>query len=257
MSSSASPLAELLADLHRALTALGLRWYLFGAQAAILHGVARLTADVDVTVEVAALPNALLVDRLAAAGFELRVPDAEGFVERTRVLPLVHARSRLPLDVVLAGPGLEELFFTRVEERTVGDLPVPVASAEDLVAMKILAGRGKDLDDIAASAHGPSPERVRSTLRLLEQALDRRDLLAEFERLLGQAPRPGRAPEVSSIRPAPRAAMSRPGQPPQPRVASEGRPGCAGTARAPGGHGGRPEPPISIGRELAALRRTS
>jgi hypothetical protein len=186
VSSSASPLAELLADLHRALTSLGLRWYLFGAQAAILYGVARLTADVDVTVDAAALPSAVLVDRLAAAGFELRVLDAERFVERTRVLPLLHTRSRLPLDVVLAGPGLEELFLSRVEERRVGDLRVPVASAEDLIAMKILAGRSKDVDDVATilRARPIDSERVRSTLRLLGQALDRRDLLAEFERLL-------------------------------------------------------------------------
>ena len=197
MSSSASPLAELLADLHRALTALGLRWYLFGAQAAILHGVARLTADVDVTVDVAALPYAVLVDRLAAAGFDLRVPDDEGFVERTRVLPLLHTRSRLPLDVVLAGPGLEELFFTRVEEHRIGDLPVPVAAAEDLVAMKILAGRPKDLDDVAAilRARSVDPERVRSTLRLREQALDRRDLIAELARLLSQSGSP-RGPDA-------------------------------------------------------------
>lgn len=191
MSSSASPLAELLADLDRALAALGLRWYLFGAQAAILHGVARLTADVDVTVEAGALANAVLVDRLALNGFELRVPDAEGFVERTRVLPLVHTRSRLPLDVVLAGPGLEELFFSRAEEQSIGDLRVPVASAEDIVTMKILAGRAKDLDDVAAMlrARPVDPARVRSTLRLLEQALDRRDLIVEFERLLEQTGR--------------------------------------------------------------------
>jgi len=189
VSSPASPLADLLADLHRALSALGLRWYLFGAQAAILHGVARLTADVDVTVEAGTVPNAVLVDQLAAAGFDLRVPDAEGFVERTRVLPLVHRRSRLPLDVVLAGPGLEELFLARVEERRIGDLRVPVACAEDLVAMKILAGRFKDFDDVAAilRVRSPDAERVRSTLRLLEQALDRRDLLPEFERLLEQS----------------------------------------------------------------------
>jgi hypothetical protein len=192
VSSPASPLADLLADLHRAFTALGLRWYLFGAQAAILHGVARLTADVDVTVDAAALSNASLVSALAAAGFELRVADAEDFVERTRVLPLVHVRSRVPLDIVLAGPGLEELFFTRVEERTIGHLTVPVASAEDLIAMKILAGRAKDMDDVIAilRARPIDPDRVRSTLHLLERALDRRDLLAEFDRLLDQTTRP-------------------------------------------------------------------
>ena len=45
-----SPLAELLGGLRDAFEPLGVRWYLFGAQAAILHGAARLSADVDVTV---------------------------------------------------------------------------------------------------------------------------------------------------------------------------------------------------------------
>jgi hypothetical protein len=194
VSSSASSLAELLADLDRALAALGLRWYLFGAQAAILYGVARLTADVDVTVDAGALANAVLVDRLAAAGLELRVPDAAGFADQTRVLPLLHVRSRIPVDVVLAGPGLEELFFSRVEEQSIGDLRVPVASAEDIVTMKILAGRPKDVEDVATilRARPVDPVRVRATLRLLEQALDRRDLVVEFDRLLDQTgpPRP-------------------------------------------------------------------
>lgn len=45
-----SPVADLLADLARGFERLGMRWYLFGAQAAIVYGVARLTADVDATV---------------------------------------------------------------------------------------------------------------------------------------------------------------------------------------------------------------
>ena len=99
MSSSASPLVELLADLDRALAALGLRWYLFGAQAAILHGVARLTADVDITVNLGSHSTTELARTLASAGFELRVTDVEGFVESTRVLPLVHLPSRIPVDI--------------------------------------------------------------------------------------------------------------------------------------------------------------
>jgi hypothetical protein len=56
-----SPIAELFADLHEALSALRVRWYLFGAQAALLYGAARLTADVDVTIF---LPKALTVEAL-------------------------------------------------------------------------------------------------------------------------------------------------------------------------------------------------
>lgn len=188
MPPSTSPVAEVLAALQRALDGAGLRWFLFGAQAAILYGVARLTADVDITVDLGSRPSPELVDILAAGGFDLAVPDADGFVEATRVMPFVHRGSGVPVDVVLAGPGLEEQFLARAERRRVGGASVPVASPEDLIAMKVLAGRARDLDDVAAivTAQGVALDanRVRTVLRLLERALDRADLLAEFERIV-------------------------------------------------------------------------
>ena len=81
-----SPLAELLGALAHVFDRLSLRWYLFGAQAAIVHGAARLTGDVDATV-----------------------------------------------DIVLAGPGLEELFLDRAQEHLVEGVAIPVACAEDIV----------------------------------------------------------------------------------------------------------------------------
>ncbi len=104
--------------------------------------MARLSADVDVTVDLGHRSSALLVGSLAQVGFELRVADIAGFVEATRVLPFVHRSSRIPVDVVLAGPGLEEQFFAAVQERLVGDVRVPVVAAEDLVAMKVAGARG-------------------------------------------------------------------------------------------------------------------
>jgi hypothetical protein len=188
-----SPVADLLADLHAALRRIGARWYLFGAQAAILYGAARLTADVDVTIDPGALPTSTIMDELQRAGFVLRVADAERFVERTRVLPLLHERSGIPCDVVLAGPGIEDLFFERTCVRVVEGLEVPVVAADDLVAMKILAGRPKDLDDVAAIVRaqggGLDLVRARETLGLLEQALDRRDLLPLLETTLARTRR--------------------------------------------------------------------
>ena len=95
--------------------------------------------------------------------------------EANRVLPLVHARTRIPVDVVLAGPGLEELFFARAEQRPIGDVTVPVACAEDVVTMKVLAGRAKDLDDVAAILRAQRGTldlyRARERLRQIERAL--------------------------------------------------------------------------------------
>jgi hypothetical protein len=183
--SETSPVAEALRDLADTLTALGLRWYLFGAQAAILYGVTRLTADVDVTVDLGTRPTNELVTALCRRGFRLRVADVGGFVESTRVVPIQHERTRIPLDIVLAGPGLEELFFARASTQHVADVAVPVACPEDLVAMKILAGRPHDLEDVAAMIRRGHIDLgiVRETLALLERLLDRADLVPELERL--------------------------------------------------------------------------
>jgi len=71
--------------------------------------------------------------------------------------------------------------------------PQPVA---DLLAaltralgrLGVLAGRPSDLDDVAAITHAHRDdldvEKIRGTLRLLEGALDRSDLLGAFERFL-------------------------------------------------------------------------
>jgi hypothetical protein len=181
------PVADLLAALARALGVLGVRWFLFGAQAAILHGAARLSADVDVTID---LGRRTVPDLIAAlAGdFDVRVADPVRFAEETRVLPFVHRLSRMPLDVVLAGPGLEDQFFAGATERLIGAALVPVVGAEDLIAMKVLAGRPTDLEDVAAVARAHRDDldlqKVRATLTVLETALDRRDLLGTLERIV-------------------------------------------------------------------------
>ena len=144
-----SPFVELLADLAGALDSVGAGWYLFGAQAALLHGAARLTADVDITIHLRDADTKALVKALSDAGFQMRV-EGDDFIARTRVLPVVHTATGIPGDLVLAGPGLEELFLERAEIRDLDGVKVPVARAEDIVVMKILAGRPKDLEDVVA-----------------------------------------------------------------------------------------------------------
>jgi hypothetical protein len=184
--STANPLADLLAGLAAAFAALGRRWYLFGAQAVVVWGKPRASADVDVTVEAAPEDSAELVQALATAGFELRLTrGVEEFVARARVLPFLHPGSGIPVDVVLAGPGLEERFLDGAVPVDIGGVSVPVLSAEDLVVTKILAGRPKDLEDV----RGVLAERIdaldlaaiRSTLGELEAALGQSDLLPLFE----------------------------------------------------------------------------
>lgn len=184
--SGPAPLADLFGGLASALAELGSRWYLFGAQAVVLWGRPRLTADVDVTVEVDPTQVPRLLETLAARGFELRLQSGvEAFVSRTRVLPLRHRASELQVDVVLAGPGLEEAFLERAVSVDVEGVAVPVIAPEDLVVTKILAGRPKDLEDVrgilAERRERLDAEAIRATLRLLEEALGQSDLVPLFD----------------------------------------------------------------------------
>jgi hypothetical protein len=184
--SGPAPLAELLGGLASAFAELGSRWYLFGAQAVVLWGRPRLTADVDVTVEIEPARVPRLLEALSARGFELRLRSGvEQFVARTRVLPLRYVLGELQVDVVLAGPGLEEAFLERAVVVDVNGVAVPVLAPEDLVVTKILAGRPKDLEDVrgilAERRDRLDSEAIRATLRLLEEALGQSDLLPRFE----------------------------------------------------------------------------
>jgi hypothetical protein len=164
-------------------------WYLFGAQAVMAFGVPRLSADVDVTLRLAAESREAFVEAMKAAAFELRAPDAE-FVRRTSVLPFVHSATGMPVDVVLAGSGLEDEFLARARPIKVEDVEVPMIDPEDLVIGKILAGRSKDLDDARGlwRIHGGRLDgvRIRRVLHLLEEALAQSDLVHAFEKIQRQ-----------------------------------------------------------------------
>lgn len=181
-------LLETLRALQGVLEQEGLRWYVFGAQAVVVYGQPRLTADLDVTLE-ASLERVLeLMAPLGEHGFETRAAEPWELLHRARVLLLHHRPSGLAVDLVVAGPGLEEEFLAHRRFVDLGGLEVPVISPEDLVVTKILAGRPKDLDDVRGILREQGDrldlERSRRFLRMLEQALDRSDLVPVLERLV-------------------------------------------------------------------------
>jgi hypothetical protein len=96
---------------------------LFGAQAAMLWGRPRLTADLDITVRLRPAQESEAISGfcrdMEEKGFRLRISDPE-FLARTRVLPFLHTPTGLPLDIVLAGPGLEEAFISSPDAPRIG-----------------------------------------------------------------------------------------------------------------------------------------
>lgn len=160
------------------------RWYLFGAQAVVVHGVPRLSADLDITLALSPDAPDRFAQDMEAAGFILQVSDP-AFIRRTRVMPFIHHATGMPLDVVLAASGLEDDFLARAIDVDLDGTAVPVIHVEDLIIGKILAGRPKDIEDVRNlwHLHGATADRDRITqvLTMLEEALAQSDLVPAFE----------------------------------------------------------------------------
>ena len=189
---SLAPPVELFRALSGAFRRLNAPWYVFGAQAVLLWGRPRLTADIDVTVQIGPADSTRLVASMQESGFVMRVHATQAFIEQTRVMPFMHTSTEWPVDIVLAGPGLEEEFLRRaVTVEVEPGLSVLVISAEDLIVTKILSGRSKDIDDVrgvlAERVSQLDTEAIRFTLAQLEDALGVSDLMPVWDAELARA----------------------------------------------------------------------
>jgi Nucleotidyl transferase AbiEii toxin, Type IV TA system len=148
-------------DLFRALAKHDVRYVLVGGVAMNLHGVPRMTMDVDI---VLAMDRSNLEVFLAACA-ELQLQPAVPVPlvdlldparrrawqteKRMMAFPLRTPDMSSPtVDVLIAPPLDIEPALSRAERRRVDDVTVAVAAVEDMIQMKVRAGRAQDLADV-------------------------------------------------------------------------------------------------------------
>lgn len=125
----------------------GWRSCIIGGLAAIRWGEPRATRDVDISLLTGLGAEADYVDKLLQR-FSPRVTSARELALQSRIV-LLRAANGIGLDVALAAFPFEEECIARAslyEFDTVR--PLRTASAEDLIVMKSLAGRGTDWQDV-------------------------------------------------------------------------------------------------------------
>lgn len=183
-----SALADTLRALQATFEAFDVPWYVFGAQAVAVRGAPRATQDVDVTATIPREQLPAMLSDLAERELTHRFPEiAEELMVAGSVVPLIHS-SGMEVDLVLAGSGLEALAQARATPATLDGVIVPVAAATDLVVMKCLAGRGKDLDDVRAllASGEVDIDEALDLLVQLEEALGQSDLVRRLRELVGE-----------------------------------------------------------------------
>jgi len=154
------PLVEpVIAALNRA----NVRYVVVGGLAVVLHGFARLTADIDLIVDLSPAEARKAIDVLVALGFRPRPPvDPYGFADPEvrsawvrekgmRVFSLHDpANPMRELDLFVEHPIPFDLLWQRSEVVPLTTTSVRVAAIVDLIALKRMAGRPEDSRDIEA-----------------------------------------------------------------------------------------------------------
>jgi hypothetical protein len=138
---------QVAAWVDRELQALGLSYAVIGGIALQVWGESRVTRDVDISLLTGFGNERETVSRLLEV-FPSRRTDALEFAVANRVL-LCQSPEGIGVDIGLAAFPFEEAAIGR-SRRTelIPGVAVPVVSAEDLITMKVFAGRPQDWIDV-------------------------------------------------------------------------------------------------------------
>ena len=129
----------------------------------VLHGVPRFTADLDLVIALDAANVNVTVAALAGLGYRPRAPVRgedladpalrRSWIEDKNLVVLSFWSPDHPateIDIFVEEPIAFEAAFARAVEADLGTTKARVAAIADLIVLKTLAGRAKDLADIDA-----------------------------------------------------------------------------------------------------------
>jgi hypothetical protein len=191
-------LAKGLARLDSDLTALGLRWAAIGGLAVSVRAEPRNTRDIDVAIAVAGDREAERIV-LSLRGRGYREISTGAVMEQTDVGRLATIRLLVPeieeegdeglvVDLMFASSGVEPEIVAAAERMTVmQSAAIPVVRTGHLFALKVLAGRARDLQDCQFLWRRMTPSDLQQAREALELIAERgfhrgKDLKAELAR---------------------------------------------------------------------------
>ena len=141
---------ELLKRLAVALENAALPYMVFGGQAVLLYGEPRLTRDIDITVGVDPSQPAPVLRVIEELQLRILVDDVDGFLKQTFVLPVLDPKANIRIDFVFSLTEYERQAIDRGKMVRLCGVDVRFVSLEDLIVMKVVAGRPRDLEDVAS-----------------------------------------------------------------------------------------------------------
>ncbi len=182
------PFRAALESLQRLLEKRNNRGVIIGGVAVGFLGKPRFTADVDALFLLSVQDISQFLGLADKEHIVPRIKDAEAFARKTRVLLLKHEPSETEIDISLGILPFEEEMIERGDTKSFSNLSVRLPTPEDLIIMKAIAHRPKDMEDIRTIADkhpNLDIERIKQWVTEFGEVLGTPDLWDTIKSLIG------------------------------------------------------------------------
>lgn len=160
---------------------------IIGGVAVSFLGKPRLTEDVDAMLLLSIEDIPRFLEAASAEQINPRIQNAAEFARRNRVLLLQHSPTETNIDISLGVLPFEKETVERGIVRSTPTLSVHLPTPEDLIIMKAIAHRPKDLEDIRTIVDKQSEldsERIEYWVKSFGEVLEIPDLWPQIEDIL-------------------------------------------------------------------------
>ena len=182
-----APLVGAIRDLLAWLDAESVPCLIVGGVAASILGRPRATRDVDALVLLEDDRWEGFIRAGTRHGIEPRRDDALEFAKQARVLLLRHTPTGIDLDIAIGALPFEEEAIRRGKPVSTAGIEIPLPTPEDLIVMKAVAHRPRDMADIESvldATEQISAQRIREWVKAFAEALEMPEILEDLERIL-------------------------------------------------------------------------
>ena len=124
------------------------RFAVVGGVATTILGYLRVTQDVDLVVDADVSSAIQLLSELIEDGYRQPFDNVELIIRSSHILPLENVETGVNVDLAIGESGFEKQIVARAIPQKIGRFTVNVATPEDIILMKLIASRDKDLGDI-------------------------------------------------------------------------------------------------------------
>jgi hypothetical protein len=171
-------LSDPIRDLARLLDSAEISYALIGGHAVNVWVEPRFTADIDITIEAGVGQSERVKELLQGAGFEQDFVEGEEHTSGPDFIRFVSSDGRQVLELQAAKTDLQASLLERARPSEDG---VRVATAEDLIVLKLIANRPKDRIDLLSLCQLPGLD-----WGYVEHWAERWEVSAVLERVRGE-----------------------------------------------------------------------